>query len=210
MLRQIGLVSEYLAKFRLYISRLQQADALLYVIFYNSLKDGVKDKIAREDQPGIVEAFATKVARINERLYARKLEKKGISLNPQTKVDPKKNGTSNDKGDPIEIDKVSNRKSQSLRKSHPQNQNLYRRKKFTLEQKQRFRDRVCLRYGEKGHFQSNPKCLEKKKPKTTAGAKVGRIRHAELEPLESNRNAYISLSQIACYNNSCLTYLSKK
>src|SRR5262249_21562903 len=82
LLHQTGPVSEYLAKFRLYASRLQWEDAPLCVMFYNGLKEGVKDEISREEWPRTIEEFATKASRIDEQLHARRMEKKGTKPDP--------------------------------------------------------------------------------------------------------------------------------
>ncbi|KAG6145849.1 hypothetical protein E4U38_003759 [Claviceps purpurea] len=43
-------------------------------LFYNGLREDVKDEIAKEDRPGTFDEFVSKVIKIDNRLYARRLD----------------------------------------------------------------------------------------------------------------------------------------
>ncbi|KAG6174720.1 hypothetical protein E4U51_000932 [Claviceps purpurea] len=43
-------------------------------LFYNGLREDVKDEIAKEDRPDTFDEFVSKVIKIDNRLYARRLD----------------------------------------------------------------------------------------------------------------------------------------
>ncbi|KAG6158705.1 hypothetical protein E4U37_005250 [Claviceps purpurea] len=46
-------------------------------LFYDGLREDVKDEIAKEDRPDTFDEFVSKVIKIDNRLYARRLERGG-------------------------------------------------------------------------------------------------------------------------------------
>ena len=219
-LRQSGPVSEYYAKFRSYASKLDWANAPLCVMFYNGLKEGVKDEMAREEWPETIDGFATKAARIDERLHARQMEKKGFRENPWKPATHTRTGNqrnAKEDADAMEIDKVSTQKGK----------NSKGRKNFTPEQRQRFKDGVCLRCGEKGHFKND--CPENEKAKKVSRIKIGTIQSQPpcqppwpiqsqpqwpnwptATPAATQETPHAFLSWTACYDDACPIHRSDK
>jgi hypothetical protein len=200
-LRQSGPVSEYYAKFRTQATKLDWANAPLCVMFYNGLKEGVKDEMAREEWPETIDAFATKAARIDERLHARQMEKKGFRQNPwkpttSTRPENQRNA------DAMEIDKVSGQKGK----------NFSGRKNFTPEQRQRFKDGVCLRCGEKGHFRNDCPENEKKASQIKVGMVQSQPNWPKTTPAapKTSQTPHAFLSWTGCYDDACLIHKSEK
>lgn len=75
--RQTSSASNYAAQFRQVASRLQWSDKNLMTRFYEGLKDDVKDDLYKEDMPDTLAEYMQRAIRIDNRLYARRLEKKG-------------------------------------------------------------------------------------------------------------------------------------
>ncbi len=50
-------------------------------LFYNRLRENVKDEIAKEDRPDTFDEFVSKIIKVDNRLYARQLERGGKNLN---------------------------------------------------------------------------------------------------------------------------------
>lgn len=78
-LRQKGSAAEYTAKFQQIASHLGWADTPLMAAYYRGLKDDVKDEISRQNRPDAFPAYTALAIRIDNRLYERRMEKKGNS-----------------------------------------------------------------------------------------------------------------------------------
>lgn len=74
-LRQTGAASGYTAKFREVVSRLDWDDSPLKAVFYDRLKDEVKDRLFEIDEPDNLIKYIANAVRINNRIYERKLQR---------------------------------------------------------------------------------------------------------------------------------------
>ena len=80
-LRQRGSASDYVAQFQQIIPALEWEDEPLMAQFYEGLKDEVKDELVKEDRPDEFSKYAAMAVRIDNRLYERRMEKRGGSSN---------------------------------------------------------------------------------------------------------------------------------
>ena len=74
-LRQTGSASDFTAKFQQLSVRTQWGDSALTVLFYQALKEQVKDDITRGDQPTDLEDMIDTAVRINNQQFEQELEK---------------------------------------------------------------------------------------------------------------------------------------
>ena len=75
-LKQTGTTREYAIQYRTLASRVSWDDTALKDVFYRGLSDEVKDIICMQDQPNGMEEYIQKAQDIDERLSARKEEKR--------------------------------------------------------------------------------------------------------------------------------------
>lgn len=76
-LRQKGSAADYTAKFQQIASHLQWDVGSLMAAYYSGLKDEVKDDLAKEDRPDTMAKYSAMAVRIDNRLYERRMEKRG-------------------------------------------------------------------------------------------------------------------------------------
>jgi hypothetical protein len=76
-LKQQRSTADYAAEFRQIASKLEWADEPLMNLFYNGLKDPVKDELCKEDRPNLLSQFIERAVRIDNRQYERQMEKRG-------------------------------------------------------------------------------------------------------------------------------------
>ena len=75
--QQKGSAATYAAGFRQIISKLDWDDDAYIAQFYQGLKEDIKDEVARMDRPSELSEYIELVVRIDNRLYERKMERKG-------------------------------------------------------------------------------------------------------------------------------------
>ena len=75
--QQKGSAATYAAGFRQIISKLDWDDDAYIAQFYQGLKDEIKDEVARMDRPSELADYIELVVRIDNRLYERRMERKG-------------------------------------------------------------------------------------------------------------------------------------
>ncbi len=75
-LRQRRSTSEYAAQFRVVASKFTFDDAFLMEMFYRGLKENVKDIICMKDRPETLDEYIKNAIQIDNRLYARRVEKR--------------------------------------------------------------------------------------------------------------------------------------
>ena len=76
-LRQKGSASDYASQFRqIAVSLGGWNDEPLKFLFYDRLKEVIKDKLYIEDWPETLDEYIAMAVRIDNRLYARRLEKR--------------------------------------------------------------------------------------------------------------------------------------
>jgi hypothetical protein len=83
-LRQTTSCSQYVSEFVQIASYLSWDDKALSFAFYKGLKDSVKDELARVERITSLPALMETATKIDNRLYERRLEKKGLTLRSLT------------------------------------------------------------------------------------------------------------------------------
>ncbi|OAA35974.1 pol protein [Beauveria brongniartii RCEF 3172] len=76
-LKQTGSAQHYAREFRRIATLIDWDDDSQMELFYDGLREDVKDEIAKEDRPDDFDRFVEKAIKIDNRLYARKLERGG-------------------------------------------------------------------------------------------------------------------------------------
>lgn len=76
-LRQRGSASDYAATFRQLSTRTEWDDEPLMTIFYQGLKEEVKDELYKQDLPATLAEYIAHAVRIDNRQYERRREKQG-------------------------------------------------------------------------------------------------------------------------------------
>lgn len=126
-LRQRTSAAAYHAEFQQHSAKVQWGDEALMARFYDGLKDRVKDDMARGDRPDDLKEMVETAIRIDNRLYERHLEKKGVwkpNFEKRNKVRWPQ---------PMELDATGG-------KLRPQ------------ERERRFKEKLCFQCGKPGHI----------------------------------------------------------
>lgn len=76
-LKQTGSAQHYAREFRRIATRIEWDEDSQMELFYDGLRENVKDEIAKEDRPDNFDEFVSKAIKIDNRLYARQLERGG-------------------------------------------------------------------------------------------------------------------------------------
>jgi len=76
-LKQTTSASEYASKFQQLASKLGWPDEPMMAQFYAGLREDVKDELVKEDRPESFAAYVQRAVRIDNRLYERRMEKRG-------------------------------------------------------------------------------------------------------------------------------------
>jgi len=80
-LRQRGSATKYKAEFQILAARLDWDDNALAALFYQGLKDNIKDELSRDERPDTLREMSETAIRIDTRIWERQLEQKG-GFNP--------------------------------------------------------------------------------------------------------------------------------
>ncbi|KAB2572392.1 Retrotransposon-derived protein PEG10 [Lasiodiplodia theobromae] len=131
-LKQTGSAATYTTQFRLYASRLQWPDNVLKMLYYEGLKDHIKDEFARTKLPDSYQEVVRIAIQLDTRLYDRRREATR-SNRPAANSSQPRNTTS--PGEPMDLD--------SVRRNGPLSQE---------EKDRRRKEDLCLRCGKKGHY----------------------------------------------------------
>lgn len=76
-LKQTGSAQHLIREFRRIASHIDWDDDSTMELLYDALREDVKDEIAKEDRPDTFDEFASKIIKVDNRLYARRLERGG-------------------------------------------------------------------------------------------------------------------------------------
>jgi hypothetical protein len=76
-LKQTGSAQHLIREFRRIASHIDWDEDSTMELLYDALREDVKDEIAKEDRPDTFDEFASKIIKIDNRLYARRLERGG-------------------------------------------------------------------------------------------------------------------------------------
>ncbi len=80
-LKQTGSAQHYAREFRRIATRIEWDEDSQMELFYDGLRENVKDEITKEDQPDTFDEFVSKIIKVDNRLYARQLERGGKNSN---------------------------------------------------------------------------------------------------------------------------------
>lgn len=146
-LRQSKSAAAYATLFRQDAIRAGINEAGLMQLFYDGLKEDVKDEIYKDDRPATLDEYIAKAVRIDDRLYARKQQKKGqqkliVGGNQANEGKKRHEGTSyGTRPGPMEIDAVQT--------------------KWPNKQPRDKSNITCYNCGKKGHYKRECRSLQK-------------------------------------------------
>jgi len=191
-LKQQGSAHKYAAEFLQLSNRLDWNDEAFMSQFYQGLKEDVKDELSREDRPEELATYIERAVKIDNRLWERKMERKGNYPRPN-------NGN---KFTP----------NHSRPKKHYQfNHNYYGPQKMELGATHRNdgskpkdkKEVECFYCKKKGHFARE--CRKKQQDTLKSGVTTGN------RTLNATRaKVHDSLHWSACYEDTCNTHESGK
>jgi hypothetical protein len=113
------------------------------MLFYRGVKEFVKDELSRIDHIETLQELSEAAIKIDNRVYKRKIEKKGIFTHY---IRPSKNRYR----DPIDLDTTSRREINATRSSRIKRQ--FREKLSDKERNRRRDERLCFGYGKPDHI----------------------------------------------------------
>lgn len=206
-LRQKGSTTDYASKFHQLSSRVQWDDAALAAVFYQGLKDSVKDELVRTDRPNELAPLIEIAIRIDNRLYERQLEK-GNRNQPvfyqryqsnTKRTRPRQQGYYPPGGSmPMDLDAT---KGKGYRKQKFQKSG---RKLSESQRSERMKNNLCLYCGKPGHRARECKA-SRQQLNAIQGEPKGALRRRTPETTPHN-----TLSWTACYDDKCYIHMSDK
>lgn len=131
-LKQTGSAATYTTQFRLYASRLQWPDPVLRMMYYEGLKDNIKDKFARTKLPESYQEVTRVAIQLDTRLYDRRRE---TGRTPRPAANTGQPRYTTPPSDPMDLDSTKTRGPLSQE-----------------EKDRRRKEDLCLRCGKKGHY----------------------------------------------------------
>ncbi|KAL8422456.1 hypothetical protein RB596_002963 [Gaeumannomyces avenae] len=200
-LKQKGAASVYVSEFQRLVNKLDWTDQTKIAHFYNGLRDDVKDEVSKVDKPKAFSSYITIAVKTSNRLYERRLEKKGQRTRPvvssnksQRRFDRNKTTAHGSHPGPMDFSASATHQGQ-------------RKRKF-----QNPKDGKCFKCGKPGHIKRE--CPEQQKQ----GKMVkweDKIRQAaatrkEVAQPENNGCPGPAFSWTACSDDSCNTHQSDK
>jgi hypothetical protein len=236
-IQQRGPVSKYKAEFQTLVVKTSWDDQAITSHFYRGLKDVIKDEIARRDsRPATFQEMYEIALKIDERIYERQMEKKGVYRGgANTKVQRDVPAWNNNyyglqkmqldatKGKPGS----NNNNNKGSRKKRPQSKTKGTTDKSSVE---------CYGCGKKGHYKSEcnarkqrhdlqgsgqhqPQDKSFRATKSTGNeiveqtqslkATQGRGGYQEMEPIIT-QDPHGMESWTACFDDNCAIHLSDK
>lgn len=91
-LKQTHSASQYASDFQQLSSHLHWDDEALGFQFYTGLKENIKDELARDGRPNVLEDLIEKAVKIDNRIYERYLERKGGSTRTSSNFQSNRTG----------------------------------------------------------------------------------------------------------------------
>ncbi|GME32995.1 putative retrotransposon gag protein, partial [Neofusicoccum parvum] len=197
-------VLDYTAEFQeaAYVAG-EHSDYTLRQLYYRGLKDEIKEAMSYHDEPETLSELVRLATDMDRRRTNRWFEKKGGYQANTNK--PRRERTTLEGGDAMALDAASR---QDSKKGNNNKRNDKKPKgsnpNWTDEQKQRYKDRLCIIYSSDKHFLPTcPENCNRKRGKQTSSAQ----REASVVSRQENHDA---LSWTACFNDDCTTHQSDK
>ncbi|TIC95016.1 Retrotransposon-derived protein PEG10 [Colletotrichum higginsianum] len=208
-LKQKGAATHYAAEFRRICARLDYTDATKIFLFYEGLKEDVKDELSKQDRPDDFLQYAELAVKIDNRLFERRKEKsekrapansgRKYQWQPQRQSQqnyPQRNGqTERPRGNNWQNNQ--NRNSTAYgHHSGPMDLSIAQRDNKT-------RDFKCYNCDKPGHMARE--CRQPKKQRFQPVPEKSRQIN-----IASKDIPHASLSWTACYDDNCLTHQDSK
>ncbi|KAF4311420.1 putative retrotransposon gag protein [Botryosphaeria dothidea] len=198
--RQMGSVTVYATKFQQLAAYLEWSDETFRDLFYKGLKDEVKKNMITHEYPPTFQKMVDLASQIDGRMYEWKMGSRQSNTSK-----PRRERTTLEGGDAMALDAANRQDSKKGNNGHNNKKPKGPNPNWTDEQKQRYKDRLCITCGSDKHF--SPKCPQnprsKKDNKQTSSAQ----REASVASRQDNHD---TLHWTACYDDGCQTHQTSK
>ncbi|KAI1855990.1 uncharacterized protein JN550_013917, partial [Neoarthrinium moseri] len=202
-LKQRGSAAKYASEFKQIASKTEWSDDdALMTLFYAGLREDVKDEVSKEDRPDEFDSYVERIVKIDNRLYERRLEKRGSRSEPHTpriKANtgrPRQNHhRGSDNRHPPRNQGWQNRTSHGHH-SGPMDLDATRHDKGRRDKDTA--SVTCYNCGKKGHYAN--KCRQERKFQPVPEG------NRQANALHRTENNHATLSWTACYDDACVTH----
>ncbi|KAF4311213.1 putative retrotransposon gag protein [Botryosphaeria dothidea] len=149
--RQMGSVAVYATKFQQLAAYLEWSDETFRDLFYKGLKDEVKKNMITHEYPPTFQKMVDLASQIDGRMYEWKMGSRQSNTSK-----PRRERTTLEGGDAMALDAANRQDSKKGNNGHNNKKPKGPNPNWTDEQKQRYKDRLCITCGSDKHF--SPKC----------------------------------------------------
>lgn len=201
-IQQKGSVADYTSNFRQAAAFLEGwSDQAQRDHFYKGLKPNIKDAMAFHSYPEKLDDMIELARRLDDRFWERRSEHYPANITRPARPRHTQEG-----GDAMEIDNVNRGGNQNQRRGkNRNNKSRGPRPEWTEEQKQRFKDKLCIHCGKDWKYGHNcPQNPRNRKEKNSS------VANRETATTARQLDNHDSLSWTACYNDNYRTHQSDK